>query len=61
MLCMRNGFSFLTVLRYNSFFEIARFLTGSIGIVLAIPVAAFVAVTWYTRGPKGDRKAVKSC
>lgn len=56
MLCMRNGFSFLTILRYHSFFEIARFLTGSIGIVLAIPVAAFVAVTWYQRG-----KAVKSC
>jgi len=61
MLCMRNGFSFLTVLRYNSFFEIARFLTGSIGIVLAIPVAAFVAVAWYTHGQKQDEKAVKSC
>ena len=59
MLCMRNGFSFLTVLRYHTFFEIARFLTGSIGIVLAIPVATFVAVTWYTY--KRDRKAVKSC
>ena len=59
MLCMRNGFSFLTILRYHSFFELARFLTGSIGIVLAIPVGAFVAVTWYTW--KRDRKAVKSC
>ena len=59
MLCMRNGFSFLTILRYNSFFELARFLTGSIGIVLAIPVAAFVAVVWYTH--KRDGKAVKSC
>lgn len=59
MLCMRNGFSFLTILRYNSFFELARFLTGSIGIVLAIPVAAFVAVFWYTC--KQNRKAVKSC
>lgn len=56
MLCMRNGFSFLTILRYHSFFEITRFLTGSIGIVLAIPVATFVAVTWYQK-----RKAVKSC
>jgi len=59
MLCMRNGFSFLTILRYNSFFELARFLTGSIGIVLAIPVAAFVAIYWYTG--KQDRKAVGSC
>jgi len=39
--------------------ELARFLTGSIGIVLAIPVAAFVAIYWYTG--KQDRKAVGSC
>ncbi len=56
MLCMRNGFSFLTILRYHSFFDLARFLTGSIGIVLSIPIAAFVAVTYYQK-----RKAVKSC
>lgn len=61
MLCMRNGFSFLTILKYNSFFEIARFLTGSIGIVLAIPVAAFVAVTWYSSRRDGGGKEVKSC
>ncbi len=53
MLCMRNGFSFLTILRYHSFFELARFLTGSIGIVLSIPVAALIAVSYY------KRKAVK--
>lgn len=74
MLCMRNGFSFLTILRYHSFFELARFLTGSIGIVLAIPVASFIAVMYYTRQsgrglPKksqpqaetADGKAVKPC
>ena len=55
MLCMRNGFSFLTIIKYHSFFELARFLTGSIGIVLAIPIASFIAVLWY------KRKAVKSC
>ena len=59
MLCMRNGFSFLTILRYNSFFELARFLTGSIGIVLAIPIATFVSAVWYTH--KRDGKAVRSC
>ena len=59
MLCMRNGFAFLTILRYHSFFELARFLTGSIGIVLAIPVASFIAVTYYTH--RRDRKAVKPC
>lgn len=61
MLCMRNGFSFLTILRYHSFFELSRFLTGSIGIVLAIPVAAFVAVMWYSRGRDKGRKEVQSC
>jgi len=74
MLCMRNGFSFLTILRYHSFFELARFLTGSIGIVLAIPVASFIAVMYYTRqsgrglleknqpqGENADGKAVKPC
>ena len=61
MLCMRNGFSFLTILKYHSFFEIARFLTGSIGIVLAIPVAAFVAVMWYSRGRNRGGKEVKPC
>lgn len=61
MLCMRNGFSFLTILRYHSFFELSRFLTGSIGIVLAIPVAAFVSVMWYSRGRDKGRKEVQSC
>ena len=56
MLCMRNGFAFLTILKYHSFFEIARFLTGSIGIVLSIPIASFVAVMWYQK-----RKAVTPC
>lgn len=56
MLCMRNGFHFLTILRYHSFFELARFLTGSIGIVVSIPIAAFVAVTWYRL-----RKEEKPC
>ena len=29
ILSMRNGIAFATILRYHSFFEIARFLTGS--------------------------------
>lgn len=63
MLCMRNGFTFMTILRYHSFFELTRFLTGSIGIVLSISVASLIAVTYYTNRQKKDhdRKAVKSC
>jgi len=49
ILAMRNGIAFHTVVRYNMFFELARFLTGSIGVVLAIPVSAFVAIYYYRR------------
>ena len=49
ILFMRNGIAFRTIIRYNLFFELARFLTGSISIVAAIPISAFVAVWWYGR------------
>ncbi|MBN7773407.1 YibE/F family protein [Clostridium aminobutyricum] len=51
LLCLRNEIQFTTIIRYNLFFEIARFLTGGIGIVLAIPISAFLAVYFY-RGRK---------
>lgn len=54
ILFMRNGIAFTTILRYNVFFEVARFLTGSIGVVLAIPVSAAVAIWYY-------RKKVAKC
>lgn len=56
VLSMRNGIAFLTILKYNSFFEIARFLTGSIGIVLSIPIATFISIHYYK-----NRKKVKTC
>ncbi|QIB70154.1 YibE/F family protein [Aminipila butyrica] len=37
VLSMQNDIHFLTVLHYQVFFEVARFLTGSIGTVAAIP------------------------
>lgn len=40
----KNGYSFMNLVRYDVAFEILRFLTGSIGIVMAIPVAGVVAV-----------------
>ena len=49
ILFMRNGIAIRTILRYNVFFELARFLTGSIGIVLAIPISAAVAIHFYSR------------
>lgn len=44
VLKMKNGFSFLEIMRNGEEFEIIRFLVGAIGIVMAIPVSAFVAV-----------------
>lgn len=49
ILAMRNGIRISTILHYHMFFEIARFLTGSIGIVISIPIAAFIAVNHYAR------------
>lgn len=54
ILFMRNGVAFKTIMRYDVFFELARFLTGSIGVVLAIPVSAFIAIWFY-------RKKVEKC
>ena len=53
---MRNGIAFRTIIRYNLFFELARFLTGSISIVAAIPISAFVAVWWYGRKEQEEGK-----
>lgn len=52
ILSMRNGIAFHTIIRYNVFFELARFLTGSIGIVIAIPISAAIAVGFYERRMK---------
>ena len=60
ILSMRNGIAFATILRYHSFFEIARFLTGSIGVVLSIPISALIAVWYYTRS-NDSRKEVRPC
>lgn len=49
ILSMRNGIGFMTILKYNSFFELARFLTGSISVVLAIPISGAIAIYYYRR------------
>ncbi len=56
ILSMRNGIAVLTILRYHVFFELARFLVGSIGVVLSIPISGFLAAYYY----KHRRKA-KTC
>lgn len=44
-----NGYSFANIFQYDIVFEMLRFLVGSIGIVLAIPVSSTVAVWMYRR------------
>jgi uncharacterized membrane protein len=39
-----NGYSLLSILRYNIVFDTIRFLIGAIGIVLAIPISSFIAI-----------------
>ena len=56
LLYMRNGIALRTILHYNVFFELARFLTGSIGLVLAIPIAAALSIYWYDR--HGRKEAI---
>ncbi len=52
---MRNGIAVLTILKYHVFCELARFLVGSIGVVLFIPISGFLAAYYY----KQQRKAKK--
>jgi len=47
LISMKSGIRMITVLKYHAFFEIARFLTGSIGIVLAIPFSILAALLFW--------------
>lgn len=49
IISMQNEIGFATVIRYNVFFEVARFLTGSIGIVAAIPFSILAVYLSYGR------------
>lgn len=49
LLCMRNGFSVSTILHHNIFFEMSRFLVGSIGTVLAVPCAILSAIFFLSK------------
>ena len=49
VISMQNGIGFMTVIRYSVFFEVARFLTASIGIVAAIPFSILAVYLSYGR------------
>ncbi|MEA4922635.1 MAG: YibE/F family protein [Eubacteriaceae bacterium] len=43
MISMNNDIRFTTVIRYDAFFELARFLTGAAAVFIAIPMSVFAA------------------
>lgn len=52
VLAMRNGFLLRNYISSNFSLELARFLAGSIGIVITIPISAFVSIRILKRGAK---------
>lgn len=49
VLAVRNGFSVINYVSSNFSLELTRFLVGSIGIIITIPVATFIAVKIFRR------------
>lgn len=45
ILKIKNGYKFLSIIKFQIPFEIIRFLVGAIGIVVTIPISGFIAIT----------------
>ena len=45
ILMIKNGYKFLSIIKFQIPFEIIRFLVGAIGIVVTIPISGFIAIT----------------
>ena len=52
VLAIRNGFTLRNYIASNFSLELSRFLAGSIGIVITIPISAFVSIKIMKRGAK---------
>lgn len=50
VLALRNGFSMGNYISTNFTLELSRFLIGSIGIIMTIPISAFVSIKLMKRG-----------
>ena len=50
VLALRNGFSMYNYISTNFSLELSRFLIGSIGIVMTIPISAFISINIMKRG-----------
>ncbi len=52
VLALRNGYSVSNYINNNFNLEITRFLTGSIGIVITIPISLFIAIKIFKKDDK---------
>lgn len=52
VLALRNGFTMHNYITTNFSLELSRFLVGSIGIVLTIPISAFISIRLMKRGAR---------
>ena len=50
ILAFRNGYSIYHYITNNLSLELTRFLTGSIGIIMTIPIATFICIKIFKRG-----------
>ncbi len=50
ILAIRNGYSFSNFMHENITLEITRFLVGSIGIILTIPITTFISIKVFKGG-----------
>lgn len=54
LLWMKNGYSTFYIIKYNICLEIIRALTGSIGIVLSIPITIYISILLLRRNKIGE-------
>lgn len=50
VLAVRNGFSPLNYISTNFSLELTRFLIGSIGIIMTIPISTYISIKLFRRG-----------
>lgn len=50
ILSLRNSMTLHSIIKHHSFFILARFLTGSIAIVLAVPISLFFTIILLKKG-----------
>lgn len=54
VLALRNGYSLYHYITNNLSLELTRFLTGSIGIIMTIPITTFICMKYFKRGDTNE-------